>query len=124
LIRPRVRGTTFWLAGVALLSACGATSGVQLQDSPPNAPPARAGIRENPAEWDARLQEFLRRRPAAENDLRAQAMAYVELARDYRFAGRLDRATEACQKALEIWPDCPEANELAFELKKPTSDRR
>lgn len=52
-------------------------------------------------------------------------MGYVELARDYRFAGRFDRALEACQKALDIWPDCPEANELAFELKKLlTGDRR
>ncbi len=107
-----------WLGVLlALTVGCGTTSKAQLTQSPPTANPPGTHIRENPSEWDARLQEYLRRRPVEEDSVRAEAMAHVQLARDYQAAGRLTRAIETCQKALEIWPDCPEANELLIELK-------
>jgi len=107
---------------LTLLAGCGTTSKVQLNHSPPTANPPGTHIRENTSEWDARLQDYLRRRPVAEDSVRAEAMAHVQLARDYQSAGRLSRAIETCQKALEIWPDCPEANELLIELK--TANRK
>jgi hypothetical protein len=104
---------------MAVLGGCSSGASSAYRSAPPekpsNPPPSR--IEAAGPEWEKKLKSHLRRHPVEVNRSHAEALAYVQLAKDYRLSGRYSKAAEACRKALEIWPECIEARQQLMELK-------